>query len=200
MDPKVTINASDEMRALLSDAGIFQLKRAFIHEISRVWLSLCEQVQEEESFRKFNFPRAVDHSVPRIRKGENLHGLPWVLCDFPALFARGNVFALRNFFWWGKGFLFILQLSGAALDRYRALLVEKLRETLPEKYRISRMGSEWEYDPQRITLEKASALSADAIEEASFLKVMAFLPTDALDSFPSFYLQFQMDMLRLLSR
>ncbi len=200
MDPKVTINASDEMRALLSDARIFHLKRAFAGEISRVWLSLCEQLQEEESFQRFHFPRGVDHKVPRIRKGENFHGLPWVLCDFPALFARGSVFALRNFFWWGKGFLFILHLSGASLDEFRELLEEKLQENLPDNYRISRMGSEWEYDPERITLEKASALPANAIEEASFLKVMAFLPADALDSFPPFYLQFQRNMIRLLSR
>ncbi len=200
MDPKVTINASDEMRALLSDARIFEMKRAFTKEISRVWLSLCAQVQEEESFRNFAFPRGVDHKVPRIRKGENLHGLPWVLCDFPALFARGNVLALRNFFWWGKGFLFYLHLSGVSLDQYREILAEKLAGNLPEKYRISWRGSEWEYDPEQITLDKASALPANAIGRASFLKVMAFLPPDALDTFPSFFLQFQRDMLGLLSR
>gem|GEM_PF-2884302 len=198
MDPKVTINASDEMRTLLADTRIFQVKRAFTEEISRVWISLCDQLQELEFYRKFDFPEGVDQKVPRIRKGENFHQLPWILCDFPAYFSRGNVFALRNFFWWGKGFLFILHLSGASLNAYRDLLAENLREKLPGEYRISIQDREWEYDPERIKLENGSDFTAETLRKASFLKVMTSLPTQALDSFPSFFFRFQRDMLRLL--
>ncbi len=198
MDPKVTINASDEMRAHLSDARTFQLKRAFTTEISRVWVSLCDQLREEASFRNFDFPEGVNTRVPRIRKGENFHGLPWVLCDFPARFSRESVFALRNFFWWGKGFLFVLHLSGDALNAYREVLAEKLPENLSEEYRISVSGREWEYDPEQIVFEKGPDRAAASLREASFLKVMASLPPEAPDSFPAFFLRFQRDMIGLL--
>jgi hypothetical protein len=48
----------------------------------------------------------------KISKGENYHGLPYVILDYPALFSKEDIFAVRTMFWWGNFFSISLHLSG----------------------------------------------------------------------------------------
>ncbi len=50
--------------------------------------------------------------LPKISKGENYLGFPWVMLDYPRFFDkdRGHL-ALRTFFWWGHNYLVQLQVS-----------------------------------------------------------------------------------------
>ena len=48
----------------------------------------------------------------KISKGENYMGLPYVILDYPALFERENIFAIRTMFWWGNFFSITLHISG----------------------------------------------------------------------------------------
>ncbi|RYG35601.1 MAG: hypothetical protein EOO01_31385, partial [Chitinophagaceae bacterium] len=54
-----------------------------------------------------NFPsQPSDHAVlfnsPKIARGENYEGLPYVMLDYPRLFGKENIFAFRTMFWWGN--------------------------------------------------------------------------------------------------
>ncbi len=48
----------------------------------------------------------------KISKGENYLGLPYVMLDYPALFEKGNIIAIRTMFWWGNFFSITLHISG----------------------------------------------------------------------------------------
>ena len=48
----------------------------------------------------------------KISKGENYEGLPYVILDYPALFSKENIFAIRTMFWWGNFFSVTLHMSG----------------------------------------------------------------------------------------
>lgn len=52
------------------------------------------------------------NTLPKISKGENYMGFPWVMLDYPRCFDndRGH-FALRTFFWWGHYYLVQWQVS-----------------------------------------------------------------------------------------
>ncbi len=60
----------------------------------------------------FAFPEIIA-SVPRISKGENYLGLPYVMLDYPAVFSKKEVFALRTMFWWGHHFSIMLLAEGS---------------------------------------------------------------------------------------
>ncbi len=55
-------------------------------------------------------------SSPKISKGENYKGLPWIVLDYPRLFGREDVLAVRTLFWWGHYFSVTLHLKGSHKD------------------------------------------------------------------------------------
>ena len=60
---------------------------------------------------------------PRVSRGENYRGLPWVMLDYPRVWGREDVFAIRTMFWWGHAFSVTLHLKG----RYQALYLDVIR-------------------------------------------------------------------------
>ena len=52
---------------------------------------------------------------PKISKGENYKGLPWVMLDYPRVFGKEDVYAIRTFFLWGHAFSITLHLKGCLL-------------------------------------------------------------------------------------
>jgi hypothetical protein len=46
-------------------------------------------------------PLSLISIPPKISKGENYNGLPYVMLDYPRNFKKEKVFAIRSFFWWG---------------------------------------------------------------------------------------------------
>jgi hypothetical protein len=53
-----------------------------------------------------------DPGSPKISRGENYRGLPWVMLDYPRVFGREDVMAIRTMFWWGHAFIVTLHLKG----------------------------------------------------------------------------------------
>ena len=56
---------------------------------------------------------------PKISRGEQYEGLPYVMLDYPRSFSRESIFACRTFFWWGRFFSLTLHLAGGSLEAYR---------------------------------------------------------------------------------
>jgi hypothetical protein len=56
--------------------------------------------------------------IPKISRGENYRGLPYVILDYPALFSKENIFALRTMMWWGNFFSVTLVVSGMYKEMY----------------------------------------------------------------------------------
>jgi hypothetical protein len=66
----------------------------------------------------------IEPGDPKVSRGENYRGLPWVMLDYPRVFGRVDVLAIRTMFWWGHGFTVTLHLKGM----YQALCVPVIRE------------------------------------------------------------------------
>ncbi len=62
-------------------------------------------------------------TMPKISKGENYMGFPWVMLDYPRFFHKeeGHC-ALRTFFWWGHYYLVQIQVS----HRFKERMLEKI--------------------------------------------------------------------------
>ncbi|MEO6218857.1 MAG: hypothetical protein ABIO81_00410, partial [Ginsengibacter sp.] len=67
----------------------------------------------------------------KISKGENYIGLPYVILDYPALFKKENVFAIRTMFWWGNFFSITLHISGKNMMQNISIynLIANIKET-----------------------------------------------------------------------
>ena len=65
-------------------------------------------VEDEKQF----LPAIFQRPGGKISKGENYKGLPYLILDYPAIFSKENIFAIRTMFWWGNFFSISLHLSG----------------------------------------------------------------------------------------
>lgn len=110
------IQLSDAETELICNAELILTKNKALEKIR----SLLEQAQKQmeqyvarqhlQSDPRFQNP-------PKISRGELYRGLPWVMLDYPRIFTREHIFAIRSMFWWGHFFSSTLQVSGTKEDR-----------------------------------------------------------------------------------
>ena len=91
------------------------------------------------------FPLNISSVPPKISKGENYHGLPYVVLDYPRFFDKENSFAVRTFFWWGNFFSSTIQVKG----EYKKLFAERLYNSYSflseNNYCICVSDDEWDF-------------------------------------------------------
>ncbi len=81
----------------------------------------------------------------KISKGENYMGLPYVILDYPAMFKRDNIFAIRTMFWWGNFFSITLHISGK--ERVHNINFPNLLSLLQEKdFLVCINEDEWQHN------------------------------------------------------
>ncbi len=98
----------------------------------------------------------------KISKGENYLGLPYAILDYPAIFKKENVFAVRTMFWWGNFFSITLHISGK--ERMKEANIPHFIASLKDTdffWCVSK--NEWEHD-----FSKANYLPADEVDDKIF--------------------------------
>src|SRR5215831_10436194 len=150
------IQLSTDELALVRDAEILLTKNNIISKVYALFGEIAGRVRDIAESQWRDLPADVLSISPKISKGENYDGLPWVMLDYPRLFGREDIFALRLFFWWGNYFSLTLHLKGKYLDLYGKKL-EKNIHLLGEKgFYLSVGMNEWRHE---ITEEHYISLS-----------------------------------------
>src|SRR5262245_60824558 len=95
---------------LVSSPEIILTKNAILQKIKLFFEGL--QVKQSEILKDYSaqLPEDILKISPKISKGENYKGLPWLVLDNPRFFQHKNIFAIRTMFWWGNFFSITLHL------------------------------------------------------------------------------------------
>ena len=119
----------------------------------------------------------------KISRGENYLGLPWVILDYPRLFGREDVLAIRTMFWWGHPFSVTLHLKG----RYQALyvpVIERRRGWLAEAgFRAGVGEDEWRHEHVPDNYREVSSVE-DLDGGGDFLKLSAAVELHRWENVP----------------
>jgi hypothetical protein len=83
---------------------------------------------------------------PKISRGENYKGLPWMMLDYPRYFVKQDHFAVRCMFWWGNFFSITLQLSGACKIKYQPAIEAGYEKLKNDGFVIGVSDDLWEHD------------------------------------------------------
>lgn len=150
---------------------------------------LLEQLQQDfieySKDHQNNLPDEVSTSVPKISKGENYLGLPYLILDYPRCFNKENIFAIRTMFWWGNFFSINLHLSGSYKSSYENSAISLYLLLKKEKYFISINQNEWEHHFEKSNYARIDTLSKAAYEKNirkfSFLKIAYKIPVAKWD-------------------
>lgn len=140
------IQLSEDELALVQNGQLLLTKNAIMDKAVEVMGVLHGQVKELLEQQEPGLPDEVLAGSGKISKGEKYEGLPWVMLDYPRLFGKEDVFAVRTMFWWGNFFSITLHLSGRYKKMYQPVLL-KNRMLLQEcNFYLCVSEDEWRHD------------------------------------------------------
>jgi len=126
---------------------------------------LLEEVQEMQIdfVRKNNFTNEIFKVSPKISKGENYLGLPYLILDYPRQSFENNFFFIRTMFWWGNFFSCTLHLANNSKEIFR----ERIQQSyLPlRNYYIGVNDDQWAHHLQETNFNKIATMEKEKFEE-----------------------------------
>jgi hypothetical protein len=136
---KVSLSAFEQQ--LVTDASWILTKNRIIEKVYLLFGNLSEQYRQEPLLQQL--PAETLLASPKIAKGENYEGLPYVMLDYPRCFGKEDTLAIRTFFWWGNFFSITLQLKGKYLEQYAAIIQQNKNNLVDEVLWINTGDEEW---------------------------------------------------------
>jgi len=124
---------------------------------------------------------------PKIARGENYQGLPWVMLDFPRRFTAEDSFAIRSFFWWGHFFSITLHLSGTSKTHLLPLVQTLLQQAEWKEWFVGIGDDEWRHDFEADNYQPISAHQLQVVSQQNVFKLAIKIPLQEWDNVFDFY-------------
>lgn len=131
-------------------------------------------------------PTEVQALAPKIARGEQYNGLPYVMLDYPRLFTRADVCAIRTFFWWGHCFSVTLHLKGVYLQRYLPVVQTVLLQPAFADAWVYTGADEWMHHVEGKSWKQMTALQPAELHVPSVLKIQFNMPLEQWEEAASF--------------
>jgi len=163
---------------LVCNAEILLAKNRVIDKVYQMFGALCEDYKMQTN--AFSLPFEVVYN-PKISRGENYNGLPYVMLDYPRQFSRTDVFAIRTFFWWGHFFSITLQLQGAYQARFAGAIQNVITNGLLDEWYITLSDDKWQHHFDNNYYEPVKKEKDYNLTELAFIKVATKIPLDKWD-------------------
>ena len=174
------IQLSPAEAALFSDAQMILTKNSILQKT----VMLLEEVQNELLLQAPSFLRELSPS-PKISRGENYLGLPYVILDYPRLSNGEDLFFVRSMFWWGNFFSSTLQLSGNYKQQFTKQLGNAYDLFAERNYSVGINADPWNHHFGKDNYQTIDSLSAEAftflLEENAHIKIAASWPLKEWD-------------------
>ena len=176
---KVQLSA-EEMR-LVRDPAWILTKNSVIQKVVGMFAELTEVIRLPPRTLLGADRRAPRSggTEPKISKGENYKGLPWVMLDYPRVFGKEDVYAIRTFFLWGHAFSVTLHLKGVYKERFLPAIRARWGELAAAGFEVSIADDEWVHEH---TTETYGPLRA--ADERPWLKLSARVALEQWDEAP----------------
>ena len=195
---KITLSAKE--LDLVCNTDIILTKLAIIEKVYQLLgeISLAWQHKLSE-FDNILLP-ALLATPPKIAKGENYRGLPYVMLDYPRCFAKENSAAIRLLFWWGNFFSINLHLSGSYQQAASPLLLQNFEWLQQNNYWICINSTAWEHHFSADNFILIIAMSreefAARLVSDPFIKIAKKIPLNEWDVVTAFMVQSFSDLIR----
>lgn len=163
---KITLSPSEA--ALIGNAEIILTKNSIIQKTVALLAGLQEQLTSYH---------VAFSSSPKISRGENYRGLPYVVLDYPRMASGEDLFFIRSMFWWGHCFSSTLQLAGL----YKEMALPQLAAAYPalaeKQYFIGVHSDPWQHHFEPSNYQAINALTpseySNLLEQQPHTKIAA---------------------------
>ncbi|MGK2862498.1 MAG: hypothetical protein ACSLE0_11220 [Chitinophagaceae bacterium] len=169
------IRLSPEEAALVIRQDWILTKNNVIQKTQKLFASLQADEQQSMELYKDYHASAIVESSPKISKGENYNGLPYLVLDYPRCFSKEDVFAIRMLFWWGNFFSGTLHLSGIYKKKYEEKIIHSFDSLKSNDYFICVNEDPWEHHFENDNYLPLRTMNHDLFKkwicEKSFIKL-----------------------------
>lgn len=163
MSTKIQLSA--EELSLVQNAGWLLTKNTIIGKVFDLFGDIAHEVRDKLTAAEGRFHEGVLTPSPKISKGENYKGLPWVMLDYPRFFNRNDTLAVRTMFWWGHFFSVTLHLKGQYKKQYQQHLLHNLPLLAERGFYICISDDEWRHEFEEDNYTPLSQLHVTAVEK-----------------------------------
>lgn len=155
------IHLSSTEIELMQDAEIILTKNRILEKMKAL-LAEVEEMQID-FVKKSNLTNEIFKVSPKISKGENYLGLPYLILDYPRQSSMHNFFFIRTMFWWGKFFSCTLHLAGNSKEIFK----DRIGNSFPllQNFYIGTGQNQWVHH-----LEESDYLKINLMTEGDFNK------------------------------
>ncbi|MGZ8524461.1 MAG: hypothetical protein ACXWV1_08525 [Chitinophagaceae bacterium] len=174
------IRLSAEEMALITRADWILTKNSVIQKTKQLLANLQTDQQQLLGSYKSLFPAEIINSSPKISKGENYKGLPYLVLDYPRYFSKEDTFAIRIFFWWGNFFSVTLHLSGIYKKSYEKKISGSFETLKGNEFSVCINEDQWEHHFEKDNYIRLGILNKTSFEEITrkkdFIKLSKKIP------------------------
>jgi len=170
---KTKIQLSAEEMKLVQNADWILTKNRVIEKVYELFGELAAGMQSYIAAHANELPDIIVASTPKISRGEQYEGLPYVMLDYPRCFGKEETVAVRTLFWWGNYFSSTLHVKGGAKNMILNA-GQKSNISVISNMRVSDRGDEWSHNIRSINYMSSHdwLLKESSFEnENSFLKL-----------------------------
>ena len=153
------IQLSEDELLLMQNSDWILTKNRIIEKVSGGFGSLVLRMQQQlAGFQQLHNDVVVPGSA-KISRGEKYQGLPYVILDYPRIFGKEDILAIRTLFWWGNYYSVTLHVKGIWQKVVLQKLIVHLDHLNTNLFYISFSGDEWSHnilDADYIRLQQVS--------------------------------------------
>ncbi len=196
------IRLSQTEMEIATSTELILTKNAILQKVNQLLAAL--QQEQQLSLTKFAaaLPPELVSSSPKISRGENYQGLPYLMLDHPRVFDQENIAAIRTMFWWGNFFSTTLHVSG----KYKNAAEEKIIAAFPllkkQGFFICVNEEQWEHHFEKYNYIPLGELRIGELQQLltkkSFIKLANKISLQQWDEAPAMLLAFFDQLLTLL--
>ena len=202
MSNAAKIYLSEQELQLMYNAEIILTKRRIIENVTAMFATISVDMQTLISEKINWLPKEATTIPAKISKGENYLLLPYVMLDYPRIFDRENIFAIRTMFWWGNFFSITLQLSGTYKQVFEQQLLQQIMLHDNNGYFICTNENQWQHHFEQDNYISAKGFSIEKLQvvfsNSSFIKIAIQVPLQQPETAGSLLLNGFDDLMKLI--
>ena len=179
------VKLSKNELTLVCDESVILTKNNIIQKVYELFGMLSETFKERLTAPHHLPDAAILLQSPKIYRGEQYNGLPYVMLDYPRSFSRTDAFAVRCFFWWGNFFSITLHLQGKYVPLYVDAVMQDNKEKAQWFYCINEDKWQHHFEPSNYI----PLADADIKQGATFMKIAKKIPLQQWDDVYDFFVQ-----------
>lgn len=162
-ETKVQFSATE--MELMCNSEIILTKNKVVEKVKTLLEQLQNEINDDVKNKSGLFSSDVFSIHPKISKGENYLGLPYLILDYPRFFKQQDSIAIRTMFWWGNFFSVTLHLSGVYKLQYVSKIIAAFNTLSKEDYSIGINSDPWLHHFDANNYKQISLLGKNVFEE-----------------------------------